>query len=637
METDAAKDKLISKLTEVQKRYQGLQSGKTLELSPELVQMLEYLGINIVYGFQWLKENSYDEAQNLELVKQHPFLPYALLMTAKEVAELQRAEKNIYTSFPVPIILRESLTQDTKTGVDNGIFKGEDVSFFMLFNDNLLNEAKLQRMLAELQQEQRDIEQALAQRKQEYDFYRTKYSELEEQSFTKESYARLGVELLSLQEQITEKKREIADINDKKTQNAQEQEQLAVAIDEAGKLIDKLQQQQADLQSLEAKYKQYMLDNERLQECQKHLADAEARQKSLDNERDDLQSRLQRCTQYLTELNSKINDLNKELSQYASYKQAGRPNNFDTSIEQDPSALKIRLESILRKLSGELKMQEDNVATVARRVQKSRKDLQERAKRFNLLSEDWASERYSKVRMQELDDKEQQTVQELKWVEDKLLKIEIEITKVQAEQENILKRMEEKCFVNQPLPKDELVEKNFSEAKNTLAYARNQKEEQQKTLAKQEQNIKENLAVLVEYSDGAATAVWSEDFKLGDFSQEELYAYTASLKKAYKNSQEQEAAAQKKLVQTLNRLTNSDAFRDDFYKRRIDVLLGLTNDAHTFMQQLTALLQSFVSISEKLQADIAIVEQEKAHVVTQLEDYVQDVHKQLGKIDRNSR
>lgn len=636
LETDAAKDKLISKLTEVQKRYQGLQSGKTLELSPELVQMLEYLGINIVYGFQWLKENSYDEAQNLELVKQHPFLPYALLMTAKEVAELQRAEKNIYTSFPVPIILRESLTQDTKTGVDNGIFKGEDVSFFMLFNDNLLNEEKLQRMLAELLQEQRDIEQALAQRKQEYDFYRAKYSELEEQSFTKESYARLGEELLSLQEQIAEKKREIADINDKKTQNAQEQEQLAAAIDEAGRLIDKLQQQQADLQSLEAKYRQYLLANERLQECQKLLADGEARQKSLDNELDDLQSSLQRCTQYLSELNSKINDLNKELSQYASYKQAVRPNNFDTSLEQDPSALKIRLETILQKLSGELKMLEDNVASVARRVQKSRKDLQERAKRFNLLSEDWLSESYSEVKMQELDDKKQQAVQELKQVGDKLLKIEIKITEVQAEQKNVLKRMQEECATNLPLPKDELVEKNFAEVKNTLAYARNQKEEQQKTLAKQEQNIKENLAVLVEYSDGAATAVWSEDFKLEDFSQEELYAYTASLKKAYKNSQEQEAAAQRKLVQALNRLTNSDAFRDDFYKRRIDVLLGLTNDAHTFMQQLTAVLQSFVSISEKLQADIAIVEQEKAHIITLLEDYVQSVHKQLGQIDRNS-
>lgn len=636
LEMDAAKDKLIRKLTEVQKRYQGLQTGKTLELTAELVQMLEHLGINIVYGFQWLKENSYDEVQNLELVKQHPFLPYALLMTAKEVSELQRAEKNIYTSFPVPIILRESLTQDTKTGVDNGIFKGEDVSFFMLFNDNLLNDEKLQRMLAELQQQQQELEQALAQRKQEYDFYRAKYGELEEQSFTKESYARLGEELLSLQEQIAEKKREIADINDQKTQNAQEQEQLAVAIAKAGKLIDKLQQQQADLQSLEAKYKQYLLANERLLECQKLLADGEARQKSLDTELDDLQSSLQRCTQYLTKLSSEINDLNKELSRYASYKQAGRPNNFDTSLEQDPSALKIRLESILQKLSGELKMLEDNVATVARRVQKSRKDLQERAKRFNLVSEDWASERYSEVKMQELDDKKQQAVQELKRVEDKLLKIEIEITKVQAEQENILKRMEEKCFVNQPLPKDELVEKNFSEAKNTLAYARNQKEEQQKTLAKQEQNIKENLAVLVEYSDGAATAVWSEDFKLEDFSQEELYAYTASLKKAYKNSQEQEAAAQKKLVQTLNRLANNDAFRDDFYKRRIDVLLGLTNDAHTFMQQLTAVLQSFVSISEKLQADIAIVEQEKAHIITLLEDYVQSVHKQLGQIDRNS-
>lgn len=636
LEMDAAKDKLIRKLTDVQKKFQGLRTGKTLELSPELVQVLEHLGINIVYGFQWLKENSYDEVQNLELVKQHPFLPYALLMTAKEVAELQRAEKNIYTSFPVPIILRESLTQNTEASVDNGIFQGGEVSFFMLFNDNLLNEQKLQRMLAKLQQELQDIEQVLAQRKQEYDFYRAKYGELEEQSFTKESYTRLKEELVALHDAIEDKKREIADINDKKTQNAQEQEQLAASIAEAGKLLDKLQQQQADLQSLEARYKQYLLANERLRECHKHLADAEVVQKSLAKEMDGLQSRLQLCTQYLMELDIEINGLNKDLAQYASYKQAVRPNNFDVFLEQDQAALKIRLESILQKLSGELKMLEDNVMNVAGRVQKSQKNLQERAKRFGLESKDWQSERYSDVKMQELDDKKKQTVQERKKVEDKLLNIEIKITEVQAEQKNILKRMGEKCSVSQPLPKEELVEKNFAEAKNTLAYARKQKEEQKKSLAEQEQNIKENLAVLVEYSDGAITNVWSEDFKLEDFSQEELYAYTASLKKAYKNSQEQEIVAQRKLVQTLNRLTSIDAFQDDFYKKRIDVLQGLTNDAHTFLQQLTAVLQSFVSISEKLQADIAIVEQEKAHIVTLLEDYVQSVHKQLGQIDRNS-
>ena len=201
-EMDEARTKLLHKLDTVNKKHQGLQTGKTVELSAELVQMLERLGINIVYGMEWLKNNKNSEKLNLELVKQHPFLPYALIMTGKEIEDLQRAEKNIYTSLPVPIILRESLTQATQTKVDNGVLKSADVNFFMLFNDNLLNEEKLQRLLAELKAKLQKIEQELQQRKAEYDLYSAKYSELVEQSLTKESYERLKDELLSLQEAI---------------------------------------------------------------------------------------------------------------------------------------------------------------------------------------------------------------------------------------------------------------------------------------------------------------------------------------------------------------------------------------------------------------------------------------------------
>lgn len=92
--------------------------------------------------------------------------------------------------------------QATQTKVDNGVLKSADVNFFMLFNDNLLNEEKLQRLLAELKAKLQKIEQELQQRKAEYDLYSAKYSELVEQSLTKESYERLKDELLSLQEQL---------------------------------------------------------------------------------------------------------------------------------------------------------------------------------------------------------------------------------------------------------------------------------------------------------------------------------------------------------------------------------------------------------------------------------------------------
>ena len=635
-EMDEARTKLLNELNAVQKKYQGLQTGKILELSDELVQMLERLGINIVYGMEWLKNNKNSEELNLELVKQHPFLPYALIMTSKDIEILQRAEKNIYTSFPVPIILRESLAQATQTKVDNGVLKSADVNFFMLFNDNLLNEEKLQRLLAELKAELQKIEQELQQRKDEYDFYRTKYSELQDQSLSKESYERLKDELLSLQEAIAKLQKREEHLRAEKADNLLEQEKLSQDLIETGRLIEKLQLHQEALQQLTEKYQQYLLDNSQLYECSNALAKAENAKNSLDDKLEKLQNKLEWQIKILADLSGNMKNLNDELAQYAGYKQVPKPKNFADEIAQNVNTLKAYLKSIQEKLSGELRALEDNRANLAKKVQKVEQKLRDRANRFGLESKDWVNERYSEAKMQELDAKQKQLTQDKKKLGDARIDIEKRLTQVQGEQNNILRQMEEKCHAVEPLPKDEVVEKNFAEEKNMLQYKRTLKEGLQKSLGEQEQNIRENIVGLAEYSEGATNVEWCESFNLEDFSQEELSSYTLSLRKEYKTAQVQEDEAKRKLEQALIRLRNVEAFQEDSYKKCIDMLQELTSDAQIFVKQLNAVLESYVRISEKLQVDIAIVKQEKEQIITQLEDYLKEVHKQLGYIDRNS-
>lgn len=636
LEMDEARTKLLHKLDTVQKKYQGLQTGKTVELSTELVQMLERLGINIVYGMEWLKNNKNSEELNLELVKQHPFLPYALIMTGKEIEDLQRAEKNIYTSLPVPIILRESLTQATQIKVDNGVLKSADVNFFMLFNDNLLNEEKLQRLLAEFKAKLQKIEQELQQRKAEYDLYSAKYSELQDQRLSKESYERLKDELLSLQQSIAGLQKWEEHMQAEKADNLLAQEKVSQDLAKIGQMIEKLKLHQEALQQLTVKYQQYLLDNKQLYECNNTLANAENAKKRLEHELEELQTKLELQMKCLLELSGKMKDLNDEMAQYAGYRQAPKPKKFADDIAQDVKTLKAYLKSIQEKLSGELRALEDNRANLAKKVQKVEQKLRDRANRFGLESKEWVNERYSEAKMQELDAKQKQLTQDKKKLGDARIDIEKRLTQVQGEQNNILRQMEEKCHAVEPLPKDEVVEKNFSEEKNMLQYKRSLKEELQKSLEEQEQNIRENIVGLAEYSEGATNVEWCESFNLEDFSQEELSSYTLSLRKEYKTAQAQEDEAKRKLEQALIRLRNVEAFQEDSYKKCIDMLQELTSDAQIFVKQLNTVLESYVRISEKLQVDIAIVKQEKEQIITQLEDYLKEVHKQLGYIDRNS-
>lgn len=148
----------------LEKEYTGLTSGKVLELPEELENELKNLDIHAVYGMEWLKKNGYSQKKNQELVRRNPFLPYALILTRQEMEKLGRNGKNICTSFPVPIVEREKLEEVQEKYADK-IVRFPGISFYILFNENLLDEEKLQAMIWEKRQKLEKIGQAVLLRK----------------------------------------------------------------------------------------------------------------------------------------------------------------------------------------------------------------------------------------------------------------------------------------------------------------------------------------------------------------------------------------------------------------------------------------------------------------------------------------
>ena len=79
-----------------------------------------------------------------------------------------------------------------------------------------------------------------------------------------------------------------------------------------------------------------------------------------------------------------------------------------------------------------------------------------------------------------------------------------------------------------------------------------------------------------------------------------------------------------------------EAFQDDFYRKPLEQMLELSGDASRVLIQLRTTVQSYDSLMEKLEVDISVVEREKERIVELMEDYVQEIHRNLGKIDHNS-
>lgn len=90
------------------------------------------------------------------------------------------------------------------------------------------------------------------------------------------------------------------------------------------------------------------------------------------------------------------------------------------------------------------------------------------------------------------------------------------------------------------------------------------------------------------------------------------------------------------LVQLLNRIVRMESFQDDFYRKPLEQLLELSDNGTQVLTQLKTTVQSYDSLMEKLEVDISVVEKEKARIVELMEDYIREIHSNLGKIDYNS-
>lgn len=636
-ELEDIKAGLNNKRAEYQKQYKCLQTGKTLELSEELLKMLKDLEINIVYGMEWLQKNQNSEEFNRELVRQHPFLPYALIMTSEDIEKLQGAEKNIYTSFPVPIILRESLTDANTHIVTDGLLRCGDVDFYMLFNENLLNVAKFESMLAELQTKIQDIGNSLELRQQEYAFYCSKQAELDNQEFTQESFRRLADDLAAIKENLQELEKKYTSFKNAREELVLEEKQIINELDEMRETISKKQQQQEELQELMVKYNQYLQDKNERETCQKGIFEGEKRQKMLQEECNSLQDKIQFEKQHVYEIELDIGAQKKKLARYEFFRKVPKLQNFADVNELDTLDLEAQFDAITQKLSGELRYYENNRESVAERVERTRSELQGKAERFDLEAGAWLNVQYSEAKAREVSAQQEEAEREHKEIAKRGSKAEINIGVIREKLTQIKKQMEKDCSQQEPLPKEELILKDFAAVRASILQKQQRLQVQEKTLDKRLKSLNENMVSLDEYAKLQAQAVWAGEEKLENMSNEELRAYTSKLKDKYSEAKVLQGTTKDKLQQVLFKLSNEKDFQNDFFRKRIEVLIRHTEDAHVFLQQITTVLHAFSTLIEKHEADLSIIKQNKEQIIGQLEEYVQGVHDELGQIDRNSK
>lgn len=618
------------------REYRKLTQGRVMELPGELQQEFADRGIRVVYGMEWLKKNGYSEEQNKKIVRNHPFLPYALILSGKELEKLSRLESGVYTSFPVPVIRRELLEEKAGETAEGGVICFPRISFYVLFNENLLSEEKLALLVREAEQKIEKKQEAIAIRSREYDEYFARKETVRSQSVTREGYG-------SNEEAIKELDAGLQTLAARRDQTAAElaktEEDVAgleKEIRETERKIAAMERRQEDFARLCEAYERYEEDCRRLESCRKEGVSLEERRKLDAGQLSREQSRLESLRIETDRLSRKQQELLESCRRYAAY--GGKPETpADAELEKlDIAGKEARFRAVTAGMSQELQELERREQKARKRYEEAERELRRLQKKYGLADGAWEDCAYTQKEEEYVEKQLAGARTKLEEKKQCWSEAQTRVAVLESQKENCLKQIREACGEEVPLALDEIRSRDFDEEKSRLEYQGKQLQKKAASLHEAGQGYEENLTALAEYGDLPLKEPVEWEEPLGELDRGQLRRKKGELARDYKAVLEERRDAKESLVRTLNQILRVEAFADDYYKRPLEILLELSDDASQVLRQLATTVQSFDDLMEKLEVDISVVEKEKERIVELLEEYVRDIHANLGRIDDNS-
>lgn len=632
-ELDSVKRNLEREEDQLKTEYRQLTEGRTLELEAALESEFSELGLPVVYGMEWLKKNGNTEEKNRELIHHHPFLPYALILTKKELKKLISHPGNVSTSFPVPILVREELErqepQEIKTVVS---FPG--IYFYVLFNENLLNEEKLQSLITEKEHKIQKKQEAIQIRKTEYAEYFARQELVRNQTVTKEHYKENLEALKILSEEKEKLKEELQSGQQREKQLEQERKELEEKLRISERALEDLKRKEKDLEKLCEAYQQYEKDQMELERCGRAIRRLEERKAITENS-------LKAYGEQQKSLELEANRLERIGERYLEKQQIYEA--YESALEvpekvkdDEIDTLEARYQAITGRFSLALQDLEEQKRRTIKRLQEAEEELKRLCVKYHLEEGEWLLVAYhpkEELHQEALLEDCQKKIEKLRglWMEEKT-----RIAKVEQQKKDRIQRMYEVCNKVEPLAKSEVQHQDFEARRNELEYQKKEYKKQENLLNDRLQGYEENLTALSEYrafSKGEAV-VWEQDF--ARMERQKLRDFQGILVRDYRQCTKTRQQAREQLIQTLNRVVRMEEFQEEFYKKPLESMLELTDEAGQVLRQLLTTLQSYEHLIEKLEVDISLIEKEKANLVELLERYLEEVHQNMGLIDNNS-
>lgn len=621
---DKSIEKISIKKSKKEQELKKITSGEMVELSDDIKEVFKKKDIYVGYGMQWLKKNNLSEEENLKIIKNNPLLPYSIILNREDLNKLKEEKLDIFTSYPIPIALRESL-EEIVGDIENEILIINKLAFLVSFNKNLLDEEKLKAMILKLELNIEKINQEIQNTREDKKKYEGFSYYILENSITKKEYEILKKEIEDIKTQLKENGESLIELKDKLKNLSKNQEEIQKDISNLNIEKNALKNQWEDFKVFSNKYDAYVISVETLDELTIIKEEKISYKEAKINEKD--------------ELNQKLDLLEKEKRDTLDSLKATKDKNIKYEkytkgeiIHKDVEDLEAEYETLTKEISETLKELEEQYDKVNKELSEKQNRLIDLQKHYNVVDKDLENVIFN-GQTYFLLDKKIKELNENKKVKDKeTYKIAEKKGKVKNSLEILNKKLKEKFLKEEPKPKDLVKDRDF----DALIFERkNQTKKLEDIKSKSKSNIDKldrELGNLSEFRDVECSKVFSFNLEIKDIKN-----YIAELKRDYKNSKDDEYTAYSDLNLEIDNVIMIDEFKEnDFFKKSLEILKRISQNPRDVISNLNQTLEAHRVTLEKLSADIDIITKEKEKVVDLIYDYISEVHINIGKIDQNS-
>lgn len=603
--------------------YEALKSGKVLKLPLALEEAIEALGINLMYGMEWLKKNGYLEVRNKEIVQANPFIPYALIMTQREIATLRQSKLGLYTKTPIPIIKREDLEAIEETVETKQVYEFEKVNFLVSFNEGLINEAALEQLISQQEEKMNALTAQLMKRKEEITFYEEQKNKVVYSKLTKISYESAVTQVQTLHTTLNETQREHdqckAAINELKEKLSRVQKGLKEVENE----LLKVQRQIEDLDALTKEYAEYITNKEEVEHLKKSLEALEELINGEEDRRKVLYDEGEALGKEKINSENQFIKIKEQLVHYEMYEKG-------IWVDKDIEDLEAEYKSITETISADQRNLEALLKKAKIRFKEQEEELIEKAKDYALEEESYKHLIYSRFEEKQQKERVKALEREIKDLGKAFAELKERNGAIKNHLESLQKKLQT-VFHEDLKPKEALVIVDFEKEiqKNEV---------QLKVVVQRKMQLEEEKRIFeVQRSglDGFESKEEAQQVSIA-FDAQNIELIKKEMLRDYRLSTKHCEEKQKQQLQVISEMQRKEIFEDEFFKAPLSTLEKISDQPDFVIENLNNTLAAYETLMIKLEADIALIEKEKQSLLDSLMQYIYEIHEHMGKIDRNS-